>query len=254
MLAATLCSVSAFHNHPRITCRLRLDWTTPEEQRSPENKYRLAAQGSDGKFYRLQNLVGRAKAATAQGAGKTHFSVPMWRFFQEPFNLKDGDNVVVRVSAKMPGGWGPYEHVNQWNSASTVFAPPRGADGLRAEKVTATGLTLAWEALPGGRPTDHYQVFMSAGPSEPWKAVGKTKETSFVVDGLADGATYLFRVRAANLCGHTDSDAIFATAGGAPVAVSGSITAQDCNLRISWKALGAASTSDVQIKDAQGEY
>ena len=139
LLAAAFVFCAHSHDrHPTITCKIRLDWTTFETQTSPFNMYRVKVRANDGTFKPVR-IMFRDRRGRTQGV------VPMWTFTKAPFNLKNGDEIIVQVSALMSkNGWGDYLRVNR-QSEATVFLPPAGINNFRFESVSSSSVRLAWE-------------------------------------------------------------------------------------------------------------
>jgi hypothetical protein len=138
LAAASLICATAHDRHPTITCKITIDWTTFESQTSPFNMYRVKVRANDGTFQPVRMMF-------RDRAGRTEGVVPMWTFTNAPFNLQNGEEIIVEVSALMSkNGWGNYLRVNR-QSEATVFMPPAGVKAFRAESVTSSSVRLAWE-------------------------------------------------------------------------------------------------------------
>lgn len=179
----------------------------------------------------------------------------MWTLTNKPFNLKNHDEIIVQVSALMKENhWGNYLRVNK-ESEATVFTPPAGIQDFRTESMTRTSMKLAWNQFPTGRPATSYWILKSNGPSDPYARVGVTSGLDYTVDNLADGRTFLFKLRANNVCGYIESHPLTVKMGVAPITGQGEISTSGCNAVISWPTNAKGDfTSQIQIKNKDGFY
>lgn len=83
-------------------------------------------------------------------------------------------------------------------------AAPAAPAGLVAGSISNAGAVLQWDASPGA---DIYRIYrqLANDPEQSWSLVGTTTQTSSIVQGLIEGATYRYYVVAVN--GRGDSAA-----------------------------------------------
>jgi chitodextrinase len=96
-----------------------------------------------------------------------------------------------------------------WQTAVSGFVDteaPTVPGNLAASSITATGLTLTWDASTDNVGVTEYEVQQrtSAGPGA-WGTIGTPPTTFFNVTGLTAGTSYDFRVRAVDAAGNTST-------------------------------------------------
>ena len=77
---------------------------------------------------------------------------------------------------------------------------------LRVADMNETSIALAWQ-IPeddGGSPITKYIVEQRESGKRAWQPAGKCNETTFTVENLTEGQTYMFRVAAENDVGRGD--------------------------------------------------
>ena len=135
--------------------------------------------------------------------------------YETTSTVSDG-TAIVRSGAV--DGVGPGDYDFQWNFATwstllnglsipvcgylvqNVAAPPSPAEDLRITDITASSLTLQWDA--GTRPAEKYNIYrMLEASTDPYLYIGSVsgdgEEFSYSLSGLDSGTTYTFVVRGA---------------------------------------------------------
>jgi hypothetical protein len=112
--------------------------------------------------------------------------------------LANGTRYYFRVGAHNVAGWGPF--------GPTVSGVPRtvpSAPHSLAASAGNTTVSLTWVAPSndGGSPVTKYAVQWATAAAGPWTTAALPTATSFGDQGLANGTTLFFRVRARNAAG-----------------------------------------------------
>lgn len=117
--------------------------------------------------------------------------------------LAPGTHYLVRVSAVNRAGNSEYTYLS--DGFTTLTGPALKPKALSVSRIDNTSMTLAWE-LPdsnGGLPITNYRIEVSGNNGSTWTAIPHTasNSTGFLVNTLAKGKTYKFRVAAVTSAG-----------------------------------------------------
>ena len=113
-------------------------------------------------------------------------------------NLKEGDTYKFKVRAckTITSGKKYYGAYSEELQASTNVITPNEVIDLRSELQTTSSIELKWsEDLEA----TIYEVYMFNNSNEKWENVGSTSETYYTINGLKEGTTYKFKVRACKI-------------------------------------------------------
>ena len=184
----------------QVGCALKMTWAAPtNDGGSPIEAYKVEIQGSNGKFYRLQN--------TCQTDPKvTECSVDMNRLFEAPFSLLPGLRVIVRVSAGNAQGFGKPSPLN--DSGPTMARKPPQMQAPRLKSQSLDSVELQWasvQAGPAGTQTTY--TVLQADATGPFQPLDRVQATELTVAGLSKGQAYRFKVRAESECRSGDFSA-----------------------------------------------
>lgn len=132
------------------------------------------------------------------GTWSTFVQVSGSTFASTVTGLVNGTSYSFRVRAHNVAGWSP--------ASATVSAVPRTVPSAPRSPAVTTGdgsATVSWMApsSSGGSAVDEYQVQYSTDDATWSSASATAAQTQLTVNGLQNGATFHFRVRAHNAAG-----------------------------------------------------
>jgi predicted phage tail protein len=138
----------------------------------------------------------RVQRATSTGGPWTTIATPTTRSHTAG-GLANGTRYYFRVRAHNPAGWGPWSTIVNAVPRTVPSAP----QSLLADDEHDGLVHLAWvRASDRGAVIHYYQVARSTDQVN-WTSMPTTKSTYLNADGLTNGETYYFRVRAHNAAG-----------------------------------------------------
>lgn len=153
------------------------------------------------------------------------------------------------LAAKNGGG----ESAPSAEASATPVGPPAAPSEVEAAPGNGH-VSLRWRPVPNA---ERYRVMRSTTPSGPYTAIANPSETAFVDDGIANGVTYCYVVRAMNEGGKGPHSAeVQATPVAPPSAPQGlSVDAGNGTLALRWTAVpGAASYTVHRAAAAEGPF
>ncbi len=149
------------------------------------------------------------------------------------------------------------------NAAGTAFTSGLNSTGssirfvkapvLSSVQNTATGATLKWQASSGAT---KYRVFYKVSGASSWTKAGDTTGTSYTVNGLVSGKTYIFTARCLNTAG-TSFTSNFYSAGKSIVFLSRpSVSAAQATkgVKVTWSKVTGATGYAVYRKVSGGSW
>ncbi len=149
------------------------------------------------------------------------------------------------------------------NAAGTAFTSGLNSTGnsirfvkapvLSSVQNTATGTTLKWQASSGAT---KYRVFYKVSGESSWTKAGDTTATSYTVNGLVSGKTYIFTARCLNTTG-TSFTSNFYSAGKSIVFLSRpSVSAAQATrgVKVTWSKVTGATGYAVYRKVSGGSW
>ena len=119
-------------------------------------------------------------------------------------SLNEGDDYVFRIIAENAHGLGiPSETLRP----VTISTKPSSPNKITVTDVTRSSVSLAWTKPDhnGGSDITAYVVEMVLSGFENWQQCASVNSLSTKIKGLGEGQTYLFRVKAKNEIGFSDS-------------------------------------------------
>ncbi|XP_065344279.1 fibronectin type-III domain-containing protein 3A-like isoform X1 [Cloeon dipterum] len=117
-------------------------------------------------------------------------------------NLQPGTEYSIRLAAVLAGEGGSASST-AYTSFTTLPSSPSTPSPPRLVGRTKTSLTLKWSSCPnGGSPLTAYILELSDSDGQ-WQQIYKGREKQFTVSKLLAGASYSFRLAAANAFGES---------------------------------------------------
>jgi hypothetical protein len=154
----------------------------------------------------------------------------------QPWNLKDGDLVVIRASAMNVKGSGLASVVN--TTGSTINENPDEPVNLYYERDSAT-ITIHWDRVfdsASRSNSEFYELYWDNGGNM-FQQLAQPTESPYAVRNIVNSSVdYKFKIRAFNSCGSSGfSEVLHVRSGAAPGQMDRLQTAQEgCNMRFTW--------------------
>ncbi|HBC93168.1 MAG TPA: hypothetical protein DCZ10_09810, partial [Pelotomaculum sp.] len=160
--------------------------------------------------------------------------------------LLNGVKYYFMVKAYNDGG----ESQNSIKAAATPISLPNTPTGLTASAGNGQ-ITLNWNAVTGAI---GYKVYRADSSNGPFTQVWGGKETSYKSEGLANGKTYYFVVKAVNTSGDSnDSNIVSATAVDSPNSPTGlTASAENGQVILNWNAVAEATGYKIYRSEISG--
>ena len=121
-------------------------------------------------------------------------------------DLIEGSEYNFQVCAENEAGVSKPSEATGTFVAKDPYETPGKPTDVKVEEITKDSATLAWSppSGDGGAPITNYVVEMREAGDMKWRVANKgqvTKDASYTVTGLREGASYEFRVSAENKAG-----------------------------------------------------
>ena len=121
-------------------------------------------------------------------------------------DLIEGSEYNFRVCAENEAGVSKPSEATGTFVAKDPYETPGKPTDVKVEQITKDSATLAWSppSDDGGAPITNYVVEMREAGDMKWRVANKgqvTKDASYTVTGLREGASYEFRISAENKAG-----------------------------------------------------
>jgi hypothetical protein len=130
--------------------------------------------------------------------------IPMSVLTSSPYNYQFDDLVKVQVKAHNSLGFGPYSTINI--SGAQIRRVP---DAMTTPVVifsSDTSITISWTAqtvpINGNSNIQFYNLQWNSGSGSTFTDLSNSLTTSYTVNGLTGGSTYVFKVRSRNVYGY----------------------------------------------------
>ena len=208
-------------------CSVRFAWVAPNDGQSPILKYRIEVQGSDGKFYQLEEYCGNDPLVNS-------CSVPMPVLGAKPFSLEDGKIIAVRAQAENEFGLSTPSAVT---TSAKMILVPRTVGKPSIEEETASSVRISWNPASDSAGTV-YEVFRDENTRGKFARLDETTKTTFTAEKVTGARSYRFKVRARNVCGSSDySDELKVNILFAPARMQSVVlSTEGCDVRVDWTA------------------
>jgi hypothetical protein len=220
-----------------VDCDTQVTWAPPTTGASTIQGYHIEVENQFGTFVAQQGLCAQAYPLAPS------CTMQMEALSLPPFNLAEGDPIVVRIAAYSAAGPGTWSIENN-RSGAIMMSPPQTITSAPWLVVkTPISVTIQWvdtlSTLQGG--AGNYEIYWrrGSGALAQFTKLDDTTQSVFTVNLFASdgGGDLYFKVRARSLCGvGTFSPELPVSLGNVP-AQMGAITSsivEPCQLRMSW--------------------
>lgn len=221
-----------------VDCNTMVSWAPPTTGLSQIAGYTIEVRTRLGSFAAQQGLCQQAYPLA------TSCTMQMDRLSRAPFNLAEGDPIVVRIAAYSSSGQGPYSIENA--NGAIMMSPPLSITNAPWLVVkTPISVTIQWVDInsslsPGG--DNAYEIYWRQGSSglTQFTKLDDTTQSVFTVNLFAQqdgGGDLYFKVRARSLCGvGSFSPELSVSLGNVPGQMQAITTTivEPCQLRLSW--------------------
>jgi len=231
----------------QLRCSVKLTWTKPDNGGTPINSYKIEVKAKDKKFTILETC---GKDAAVFGCEEK-----LETFGKAPYNLKVGDLIEFRVSAKNTDGWGIPSLLN--TDGVTMSARP-GVAAPKLDDQTYTSASLSWKKVID---TQKYIIFQSSEKFlGAYLKIAETDKTSFKVETLALGKIFSYKIKAQNACGQGEfSPGVKVELDNQPAEMLPITTSRDaCSIKLAWtKPIdgGSPITSyKIEVQGSKGKF
>lgn len=158
-------------------------------------------QGLDGQFYRSGNNFG------TKGTD-TEAVVPNSVLVGLPYNLPPGHNIVAKIQALNPAGWGPFSPVNMASAGTSIQnVQPKTPTNIQEIQSDESSVTIQWSNTLGNdiQVEDMwYEVYANSGPQGSFVILpNKFGVNQYTATDLKPAQIYKFKVTARNCCGRS---------------------------------------------------
>jgi hypothetical protein len=183
---------------------INIIWTPPLNGGSEITSYAVYVKGSDGNFY---TELGYCDGSNPSFVKYANCWIPTRTLRDAPFNLQWGDKVIAKLTARNAYG---VSGVSQEGGDAIMVSVPDAPENLIEDtsKRSKGTLGLQWTdgASNGGLEIIDYWISHKENDQSPWTDIstGITSQ-KYTVFGLTPGKYYLFRVRARNVQGFSES-------------------------------------------------
>jgi hypothetical protein len=120
-------------------------------------------------------------------------------FANFPYFLKDGDLIVIRISALNTAGWSQPSIQNVQGAVLITHPPYLSLPSLDGQ--SATSLTISWDNVLG---SGFYEFLWDKfGTVKQFSKLLTLTDNKYIINNVPNSGTFRFRIKATNECGYS---------------------------------------------------